>query len=120
MGKSLKSGDLHPKWPRVLKDFEGREVLLTEERWNHIVTSHPEMAGWLDWVEVALADPHIRQISEKNEMCVSYYHLLPKVGLYVMVVTDWSTEPARVLTAFPTKKPKRGKRINVRKPDAVV
>lgn len=108
------------KWPQSFKDYDGREVVLTKERWAHIIAGHPEMADWIEWVGVTLATPNVVYQSEENVMRISYSHLLPKIGFYVTVITDWSNEPATVRTAFATKKLKKGKLIYVRKPDPVV
>lgn len=120
MGKSSKTGNPPHQWPMRLKDKDGRNVVLTEAGWKHIVAEHPEMEGWLEWVKIALANPHLIFRSTQDNMCVMYYHFLPKAKLYVMVVTDWSDDPARILTAFPARVPKKGERIYVRKPDPLV
>lgn len=120
MGKAKKGSSSDEEWPRTYVDYEGREVILTKERWEHIVSGHPEMEAWVDWVKLALSNPNIVQQSASNDTCIAYYRLLPKIGLYVMVITDQSTEPATIRTSFPTRMPKKGKTIHVRRSDSIV
>jgi hypothetical protein len=47
------------KW--FVRDREGREIYLTEERWQHIVTGHPELREHLDEVLATLRQGYRRQ-----------------------------------------------------------
>jgi hypothetical protein len=115
------SSDAGSEWPKVFKDDGGCDIILTEYAWhNHIVSHHPEMALRIDLVGVALADPHIKQRSSVNIDRVSYYHFLPGMRLYVMVVTDWKEHPIRIVTSFLTERPKEGEIIYVRRPDSII
>ncbi len=118
MGIRDKVGRPKRRWPCRTKDDDGREVVLSKKVWEHIVAHHCNVT--LEMVELALADPHLKQISETNRMRVSYCHFLPGCKLYIMVVTDRSSDPASVCTAFLTKKPKKGEILRVRKPDSIV
>jgi len=41
----------------TLKSIAGKTIRLTDERWPHIVEGHPEMAGYLNDVLLAVAAP---------------------------------------------------------------
>ena len=43
---------------RILSDFQGHEVRLSDERWRHIV-EHPEMAGMGAALEETLRSPEL-------------------------------------------------------------
>lgn len=118
MGKHNRAAGLGERWPHTFKDHESREIVLRNAAWRHIVQNHPDVT--LDTVRLALADPHLKQVSDRNPMRVSYYHFMPKSGLYIMVVTDWSSDPPSICTSFLTKEPKKGELLHVRKPDDVV
>jgi hypothetical protein len=47
------------KW--TVRDREGREIYLTEERWEHIVTGHPDLREHVDDVLATLCQGHRRQ-----------------------------------------------------------
>ncbi len=38
----------------LVQDRDGREIYLTEERWEHIITGHPELRAHLDEVLATL------------------------------------------------------------------
>lgn len=41
-------------------DPDGREVVLTRDGWRHVLASHPELAGQLELVLRAIAEPDHR------------------------------------------------------------
>jgi hypothetical protein len=44
---------------RILRDPKGVEVLLTDERWFHILDGHPEMADHLNDLVETIQNPHV-------------------------------------------------------------
>ena len=103
----------------VYKDYDGREIHLTESRWRHIVVGHPEMKEWRSYFEFTLSSPALVVQDEQVETTTYYFYLLP-CKLYLMVVVDWSEAPAMVKTAFRVKRPKEGKILHVTKPSRLV
>jgi hypothetical protein len=94
----------------ILKDYQGREVLLTDERLSHI-TEHREMIGLEALLEKALLHPDLVIQSLSDSQVVLYYHLLAESRLgvnWLCVVVKLLASDAFVLTAYLTDKPKKG------------
>lgn len=95
---------------RLLRDYRGRSIRLTEERLEHIL-EHPEMVGMEDAIAKALETPElvIRSASDE-EVCLHYgFRRDTRVGdKFLCVVVKERNEDAFVLTAYLTDKPKRG------------
>lgn len=98
---------------KMLQDYRGRAVRLTDERLRHIL-EHPEMAG----LEVALAEtlrsPQVVIQSRADDAAALHYrfYIGTKVGdKWLCVVVKYAEWDAFVLTAYLTDKPKRGERI---------
>jgi hypothetical protein len=98
---------------RLLRDFQGLEVRLTDERLEHIL-EHPEMRGGEAAIGVALAFPE-RVIESLFDPDIRLYHRLYRrtvVGAkHLCVVVKMSAEDAFVLTAYLTESIKRGRRL---------
>ena len=56
------------KW--FVRDREGREIYFTEERWEHIVTGHPELRERLDDVLATVRQGRRRQQPHDPQMYV--------------------------------------------------
>ena len=90
---------------RVLHDYEGLAIRLTDERLAHIM-DHPEMAGFERAIEETLARPQqvVESPSDPQARLYYRYYLGPPVG-------DKYLCDAFVLTAYITDKVKRGVQI---------
>jgi hypothetical protein len=98
---------------RILSDFEGLAVRLTDERLTHIL-EHPEMTGLEGAIEETLARPErvIQSLSDPQARLSYRCYLGTRVGdKYLCVVVKIAGEDAFVLTAYLTDKPKRGVQI---------
>lgn len=96
---------------RLLLDYQGLTVRLTDERRNHIV-QHPEMVGLDAAIERALTEPqHVVQSATDAEARMYYRHLAQTtVGpKYLCVVVKIRTGDAFVVTAYLTDKVKKGR-----------
>jgi len=96
---------------KVFTDYQGRDVRLTSERLNHIL-SHPEMEGLENSVEQALSKPEKVIESRSDNSVMLFYSVLneTRVGVkWLCVAVKYSTDDAFVLTAYLTDKPKKGK-----------
>ena len=94
----------------LLRDYEGREIRLTEERWHHI-RDHPEMLGMRPAVEETLRAPEIVVQSSSDTETRLYYHLYPRTTVsakYLCVVVKFSAHDAFVVTAYLTDRVKTG------------
>jgi hypothetical protein len=98
---------------RILRDCQGLEVRLTEERLEHIL-EHPEMSDRETAIEETLHSPE--QVLESlfdSEVRLYYrFSRMTEVGdKYLCVVVKMSQGDACVLTAYLTDSIKRGWRL---------
>jgi hypothetical protein len=97
----------------LLRDFQGLEVRLTDERLEHIL-EHPEMRGseaaigvtlaYPEWVTESLFDSQIR-------LYYRFYRDTVVGAKHLCVVVKIGEEDAFILTAYLTDSIKRGWRI---------
>ena len=98
---------------KILKDYLGRDVRLTEERKQHIL-AHPEMTDLESAVERTLREPELVIQSRSDEAAtLNYrYYFGTRVGdKWLCVVVKYSAADAFVLTAYLTDKPKKGEQL---------
>lgn len=98
---------------KLLHDFEGRAIHLTDERMAHIV-EHPEMRGLESAIEQTLKEPQkvIQSLSDLQARLHYRFYVGTQVGdKYLCVVVKLSGDDAFVLTAYLTDNIKRGVRI---------
>jgi hypothetical protein len=80
-------------------DPDGRAVKLTVERWEHIVTGHPEVATFQDQVMETVAMPSRRRFGPTGEEWFYGENRGPSRWLKVVVRYD-SIDRGRIMTAF--------------------
>lgn len=86
--------------PQTIRDREGREVLLSPERWQHIVSGHPEIEVYEQEVRRAVESPTTALPGrEPGEEWLYLEGTGPSRWLKVVVVFD-SAERGRIITAF--------------------
>jgi hypothetical protein len=98
---------------RLLRDCQGLEVRLTDERLEHIL-EHPEMTGREAAIEHTLANPeHVIESLSDPEIRLYYRFYRGTVvgGKHLCVVVKITESDAFVLTAYLTDSVKRGWRI---------
>lgn len=79
-------------------------MLLTVERWEHIVDGHPELAAHEDDIVRAVAAPTATTPGRENDE--EWFYLRdagPSRWLKVVVVFD-SSASGRIITAFPRRR----------------
>jgi hypothetical protein len=83
-------------------DPDGRRVLLSSERWLHIIEDHEELAGELDEILRGLARPALRRHGRWPEE--EWYYLAgPGPTRFVKVVVHYEGGEGRIVTAFPRR-----------------
>ena len=95
---------------RVLRDFRGMPVRLTDERLAHIL-EHPEMKGLQEAIVETLTEPECVVQSLSDELARLYYrfYMGTRVGdKFLCVVVKLTDDDAFVLTAYLTDRVKRG------------
>lgn len=98
---------------KILLDYRGRSVRLTDERLVHIL-EHPEIANMEAAMEQTLHEPQLvrRSRSDKTATLSYRYYTETRVGeKWLCVVVKYSTNDAFVLTAYFTDKPKKGEQL---------
>src|SRR5690242_16910218 len=95
---------------RVLREYQGTVVRLTEERLAHIL-EHPEMRGSEGLVEETLLHPQlmIQSVSDEQAKLYYRYYVATRIGdKFLCVVVKVVPNDAFVVTAYFTDKPKKG------------
>ncbi len=98
---------------RILRDFEGRAIRLTDERREHIL-SHPEMSGLEASIGEVLGSPEtvVQSRSDPEARLYYRYYFGTAVGdKFFCVVVKLTEADAFVVTAYLTDRVKKGKRI---------
>ena len=98
---------------KILRDYEGREVRLTDERLAHIL-EHPEMGGLEDAIGETLARPQrvIQSLSDLQARLYYRYYVGTRVDdKYLCVVVKVVGADAFVLTAYLTDTIKKGQQL---------
>ena len=98
---------------KILRDYEGRIIRLTEERWQHI-REHPEMSRSLSDIGRILLHPEQVVESRADSEVRLYYRYFfgsPVGDKYLCVVVKMHAHDAFVLTAYYTDAIKRGPRL---------
>ena len=95
---------------RVLYDYQGRAVRLTDERLAHIL-EHPEMQGLEQAIEDTVLPPArvVQSLSDPGAQLYYRFYLGTVVGdKFLCVVVKFDTDDAFVLTAYLTDEIKKG------------
>jgi hypothetical protein len=98
---------------RILRDFQGLELRLTEERLEHIL-EHPEMSDREAWIEETLLSPEqvLESLFDPEVRLYYRFYRMTVVGdKYLCVVIKMNQGDAFVLTAYLTDSVKRGSRL---------
>ena len=98
---------------RILRDYQGLSIRLTDERLAHIF-EHPEMVGLAGAIEETLLQPERVVASLSDPQARLYYRFCPRTRVgdrHLCVVVKVVGEDAFVLTAYLTVKVKRGVQI---------
>ena len=102
---------------KLLRDYEGRAIRLTDERLKHIL-ERPEMKEMSRAIEETLAGPArvIQSVSDPEAHLYYRFYVGTRVGdKYLCVVVKVHQEDAFVLTAYLTDTIKKGDVIWPRK-----
>ena len=95
---------------KILHDFQGKSVRLTEERLKHVL-EHPEMSDMEEALEETLLAPEMAIRSRTDNMVTLNYRFYYKTmvgGKWLCVVVKYIEDDAFVVTAYLTDKPKKG------------
>ncbi len=96
---------------RVFKDLLQREIRLTYERYEHLVTDHPEMVGQIERVGETLLNPDqiVRsRTDEQVELFYKHYKITPVTEKFLCAVVKVLENDAFVITVYFTDAIKKG------------
>ena len=102
---------------KLLKDYQGRDVRLTDERRQHVL-QHPEMANLESSLEKKLRHPQfvVGSLTDPAAELSYRFYLGTKVSdKWLCVVVKYAVNDAFVVTAYLTDKPKKGNQLWPRK-----
>jgi hypothetical protein len=91
----------------IVSSRNGVPIRLTDERWRHIVTRHPEMTDQRERVLETVADPDIIQAGDYGELlALRFYTPTPLTSKFLVTAyRAVSSEDGFVLTAYLTSRP---------------
>ncbi|MFQ5744571.1 MAG: hypothetical protein ACE5HV_13415 [Acidobacteriota bacterium] len=98
---------------KLLRDFQGLDIRLTDERLAHIL-EHPEMMGMEAAIERTLQEPEavVQSLGDPQARLHYRFYVGTMVGdKYLCVVVKVVGDDAFVLTAYLTDKIKKGVQI---------
>jgi len=91
-------------------DVQGYEVVLEDERWEHIVEGHPEMAKHRDLLLETMRCPELILCDPKQKQVHYYYRLTGRsifrrddIYISAVIVRSDGNKVARVITAHLVK-----------------
>ena len=99
---------------KILRDRFHRSIRLTDERLDHLLDFHPEMANQLRRIRATLSSPtYVVQSSNDiaAELFYKFYNTSPVGAKYLCVIVKAIGDDYFVLTAYFTDKIKRGELI---------
>ena len=95
----------------ILTDFNGTDVRLTDERFQHITDSHPSVLELSDAIAETLTSPDVVRLSSWNADTRLYYRWYTETKYndkYVCVVVVVTEDDAWIITAYLTDAIKQG------------
>lgn len=104
------AGSSRSREMRILHDFQGLAIRLTDERLAHIL-EHPEMVGMQSAIEQTLVHPErvVESIADPQAHLYYRYYVGTRVGdKYLCVVVKVGEADAFVLTAYLTDRIRHG------------
>ena len=97
----------------IVRSVNRVPVRLTNERWRHITSRHPEMSGQRDQVLETLVQPDMIQAGDSGELLAVRHWLRTPLSQKYMVVAFREINPTDgfVLTAYFTSQPSKARQV---------
>jgi hypothetical protein len=97
----------------TVTSVNGVAIRLTTERWQHILTGHPELAGERDRVLQSLEAPDLVQAGDFGELLAIRHWPVTALGSKFVVVACREVDrmDGFVLTAYLTRRPSRLRKV---------
>jgi len=97
----------------TMRSVNGVTVRLTDERWQHIVAGHPEMANERDRVLESVEAPDFVQAGDYGEVLAIRHWPMTTLGskFVVVVYREIDRTDGFVLTAYLARRPSRSRTV---------
>jgi hypothetical protein len=97
----------------ITYSINGVPIRLTDERWNHILRRHPEMAGEKDKVIETIKQPHLVQEGDHGTLlAIRQYPQTSLTQKHVVVVyREVSTTDGFIIMAYLTNHPAAWRKV---------
>jgi hypothetical protein len=97
----------------VVYSRNGVPVRLTDERWQHIITRHPEMTGLQEQMLETVAEPDLIQQGDYGELlAIRFYPETPLTSKFLVVAyREMGSDDGFVLTSYLTNRPSPRRRV---------
>ena len=102
------------EFPIHVLDYDGREVVITEESWSHVIEGHDELRDQLETIKETLRDPNYVELDDTmGGSVLRYYRLCKRLirsGYLLVLVAETSSNPraGKLLTAYLVSGIKKG------------
>ncbi len=92
-----------------ISDYRGNQIELTDERWQHIITEHPEVRRFKNRLSEMLSQPDLVKCSKRDKDVLLYYRYYSDIfgGKYLLAVVKINKRPF-LLTYYVTDRIKEG------------
>ena len=90
-----------------ITDKTGRQIRLTQERWTHITTKHPDVSDKTEEIKLALTKPVLLTLQKFDNTKGNYYRYYKTQKDYLLVVVKYLNGKGYIATAFFTRKIRR-------------
>jgi hypothetical protein len=97
----------------VVYSRNGVPVRLTDERWQHIITRHPEMTGLQEQMLETVAEPDLIQQGDYGELlAIRFYPETPLTSKFLVVAyREMGSDDGFMLTSYLTNRPSPRRRV---------
>ena len=97
----------------IVYSKNGVAILITQERWNHIVTRHPEMVDQKERVLNTISEPQLIQKGDFGELiAIRFYDKTPMTSKYLIAIYKEITDKdGFLITAYFTNKPSERRKL---------
>ncbi|MDQ1329308.1 MAG: hypothetical protein QG641_2597 [Candidatus Poribacteria bacterium] len=98
----------------IANSHNNTPIRLTNERWQHITTRHPEMIDLKQKVLETITEPDIIQQGDFGELlAIRFYYETPLTSKFLVVAyREISQDDGFIITAYLTNEPSH-KRVNI-------
>ena len=90
-------------WIFEIRDKSGRKIHLSDERWNHIVNEHPEIASYVEQLKDLVENPTkitTYSLDENVKYYYKYFKERKSSAKYLLVIVKYLNDHGSMITAY--------------------